>query len=82
MRAVIFYTIRRFIMKKIFALAAVAVIALMSFVGCTQQAEKDVSDVRKAATDAVETVSEEVSDMMDSTNGDVKDDDGVIGNGN
>ena len=69
-------------MKKIFALAAVAVIALMSFVGCTQQAEKDVSDVRKAATDAVETVSEEVSDMMDSTNGDVKDDDGVIGNGN
>ena len=69
-------------MKKIFALAAVAVIALMSFAGCTQQAEKDVSDIKKAATDAVETVSEEVSDMMDSTDGDVKDDDGFIGNSN
>ncbi len=65
-------------MKKLFAAIFAVIIALLSFAGCNETQEA-VDQSAKLATDAAETVSDKVSDMMDSTDGDVTDGDGLIG---
>ena len=68
-------------MKKIIALITVTLtlIAGVVFTGCGMV--KDAADtVENAMTDVSDKVSEAASDMSD--NGNIKDDDGLIGNGN
>ena len=80
------------VMKKIFAIAFAAVISASSMTGCgCNMANNAASTVSQVASDAVSGAgrvvddvgsgaSNAVSGIADNTNGNVSDDDGIIGN--
>ncbi len=67
-------------MKKIISVIAVIIIVLsvFTFTGCGA-AKQAVDTAGEVVTDIADGASKAVSDMEDNTDGDVKDDDGIIG---
>ena len=65
-------------MKKIFALISVLMFSLSALTGCGAVKET-VDNVTEAMTDASEMISEAAGQMDETGQGDVTDDDGVIG---
>lgn len=58
-------------MKRIIALISIAIIALCSFAGCGNNNDGAVGEAEKLVTDASESLSSAVSDMMDNSDGNV-----------
>ncbi len=68
-------------MKKVLAILMCAVLSALAFTGCG--AAKEAADnVTQAMTDVSDAASEAASDMDETGQGDVTDDDGIIGNEN
>lgn len=66
-------------MKKLITAVIISIIAAVSFTGCSMV--KDAADgAEQVVTDAADMASEAVSKVEDNTNGEVKDDDGIIDN--
>lgn len=67
------------ILKKLITIAVISIIALFSFGGCGMV--QDVADdATEMVTDVSDAASEAGSDIADNNDGDVDDDDGIIGN--
>ena len=62
-------------MKKLIAIIMIAIISLFSFTGCGENTENAASEAGELVTDASESMSSAVSDMMDNTDGDINDTD-------
>ena len=58
-------------MKKLIAVIMIAVISMFTFAGCGENAKNAGSEAGELVTDASESLSGAVNDMMDNTDGDV-----------